>query len=400
MRDEVDDRPDRPRPRADRGVIGLIPAIIAVLVGAAAAAVTIVAVSANKSNTKDPDVYLGINDVNATRDAHGRPHVHIKYRVAVSGERPAFFTPEARVECYVLEAGQRGRAFIGETSIFVAESRSRDGALTITPAESDSDIQGPVRVRCDVSRSGRTYFAKTVTVDVPGPNDGSAKDVADPTQYAGVYQVTFKRVSGIPLNCDPPTRKRTFTVKALSSSTFSLELGGPGSESIGISSFDATLTKTAQFSGQVYLNPTDGDWKGLLTGTFSKSGATATVRGRFDRDDGHCAFEFEGSTSASSSAGGVAISLEEIPGVDGCTAELSTTHIKAGPVTFTVTNNTFGFAQIFVYDAEHNLAANNKKDIPARGGTGTMSATLVTGTYDVACDGPGAEDKTVQLVVD
>ena len=105
MKDDVNGRLGR----TDRGVIGLIPAIIALVVGAAAAAVTIVAYNANKSKHKDPEVYLAVNDVNATRDAHGRPHVHIKYRVAVSGERPGPFTPEARVQCYVLEAGQRWR---------------------------------------------------------------------------------------------------------------------------------------------------------------------------------------------------------------------------------------------------------------------------------------------------
>jgi hypothetical protein len=272
--------------------------------------------------------------------------------------------------------------------------------LTITPAEADSDVEGAVRVRCEVSRAGRGYFARTVTVNIQGSTDGSTGQVADPTLYEGVYQVTFTLVSGIALNCDPAKRKRTFTVKALSSSTFSLELGGPGSEVIGISRFDATLTKTAQFSGPVYLNPTDGDSKGLLTGTFSKSGDVSMVRGKFAKDDGHCVFDFDGSSSASSGAGGVAISLDDIEGVDGCAPTLRTTHVAAGPIKFTVTNNTLGFAQVFVYDAEHNLAAYNKKDIPARGGRGTMSATLVAGTYDVACDGPGADDKTVQLVVE
>jgi len=72
----------------DRGVIGLIPAIIALLTGAAIAAVTLVAVTASKSTTKDPDVYIAVTDANATRDAKGRPHVQIKYKVAVAGNRP------------------------------------------------------------------------------------------------------------------------------------------------------------------------------------------------------------------------------------------------------------------------------------------------------------------------
>jgi hypothetical protein len=120
MEHDVEVRRDRRRARGDDGVIGLIPAIIALLVGAAAAAVTIVAVSRSTSRI-EPKVYLAVNDVVATRDAHGRPHVHIKYRVAVAGDRAGAFTPEARVTCSVVEAGGRSRVFIGEAGLFVAD---------------------------------------------------------------------------------------------------------------------------------------------------------------------------------------------------------------------------------------------------------------------------------------
>ena len=81
-------------------------------------------------------------------------------------------------------------------------------------------------------------------------------------------------------------------------------------------------------------------------------------------------------------AGVFAISLEDIPGVDGCTAVLAADKVKAGKVTFSVTNNTLGFAQIFVYDAEHNLVGNNSGTF-LKGGKVTFTSQLVTGQHDV-----------------
>jgi len=168
----------------------------------------------------------------------------------------------------------------------------------------------------------------------------------------------------------------------------------------GITSFDTTLTKTAQFSGQVFLIPGDAVWNGLLTGAFSKTGDVASIEGKYVRGDGHCDYDVVGNIVKSVDAGVIAISLEDIEGVDGCQRVVSTSHAKAGHASFKVTNNTLGFAQVFIYDAEHNLAGYNKKDIPKRGGSVKFTADLVAGTYDVVCDGPGSEDKTIQLQVE
>ena len=220
------------------------------------------------------------------------------------------------------------------------------------------------------------------------------------TTNEGVYQVTMTLTQGIDSNCEATVRHRKFTVKALSPSTISLEISGLGTDVIGITSFDTALTKTAQFSGQVFLIPGDAVWNGLLTGAFSKTGDVTSVEGKYVRGDGQCDYDFVGKIVKSADAGVIAISLEDIDGVDGCQPVLSTSQAKAGHVTFKATNNTTGFAQVFVFDAEHNFVAQNKKDIPKRGGSVKFTADLVAGTYDVMCDGPGSEDKTIQLQVE
>lgn len=75
--------------------------------------------------------------------------------------------------------------------------------------------------------------------------------------------------------------------------------------------------------------------------------------------------------------------------------------VKAGTITFKATNNTFGFAQVFVYDTGGNSVAHHDKDIPQRGGgviefTGELSA----GNYTVHCDGPGGDDEPTPLVAE
>ena len=272
--------------------------------------------------------------------------------------------------------------------------------MTVTPPESANDLEGPARVRCEVSRAGRGYIAKVTTVNVPGPSGASSGSTVDAHDYEGVYQVTMTLTQGIVANCEVATRHRTFTVKALSADTISVEINGEGTGSLGITRFDTTLTKTSQFSGQVFLIPGDAVWNGLLTGASSKTGDVASVEGKYVRGDGHCDYDVVGSVTKSADAGVIAISLEDIEGVDGCQRVVSTSHAKAGHASFKVTNNTLGFAQVFIYDAEHNLAGYNKKDIPKRGGSVKFTADLVAGMYDVVCDGPGSEDKTIQLQVE
>ena len=56
---------------------------------------------------------------------------------------------------------------------------SRDASMTVTPPESANDLEGPARVRCEVSRAGRGYIAKVTTVNVPGPSGASSGSTVD-----------------------------------------------------------------------------------------------------------------------------------------------------------------------------------------------------------------------------
>jgi hypothetical protein len=379
----------------DWGVIGLVPAIIAVLVGVAAGAVTLIAVRSNDGGKPvEADVAVVVGKVVGTRDARGRPHIQIPYTVAVGDARAEVFTVESRVTCSVFEDAGRHRVVIAETRIFAAAGRSREGTLVVTPAETDSDLTGPVRVQCDAERGSKRFHAPAVQVVIPGTD----APIDEAQQYAGKYDVVFTRTRGIESNCDQ-VKRRTVRIAAVSGSQISIEVAGAGNEGIGISAVTVSISRTAQFSGEIFLDPGEPEWRGLLAGRFSKESGTSTVRGTFTRDDGRCTYDFVGSLATAPTPGALVISLEDIPGVDGCQAELSETSIKAGSITFRVTNNTFGFAQIFIYDSERNLAAHNKDNIPERGGTKSFVATLAPGTHYVQCDGPGGEDKTVELTV-
>lgn len=385
----------RVSPHDDRGVIGLIPAIVMLVLGGAAAAATIAIYNATKPKPIVESVYLEVTDTNATRDASGVPHVQIKYKVSVAGERPASITPDARITCYVVT---ESRTISGQASLFVDAGSNKFSQLTVTPRSEDSAIEGSARVSCDVLRDGHGYKAKPVTVTIPGPNTGAPGGV-DANTYVGKYDVTFTLTNGILDNCQAATRHRTFTVTARSKTAITIEVGGLGTEVLGISRFDSNLSATAQFSGAMFLNPGESIWSGFSNGAFATANGIQSVSGNYVRDDKHCTYSFTGLREVAAAAGSISISLDDIDGVDGCKPTMSTLTTTAGKATFKVINNTFGFAQVFIYDGERNLVANNDKTIPERGGSVMMTAQLVAGSYTVTCDGPGSADQSVTLTV-
>ena len=385
--------------RSERGEITLVGAIIAVLIGAAAAATTIAVVKRSDGNTQ-PEAILVVNSFSGSRDANDLPVITLEYTAAF-GEVFELRGKQlnAEVHCAAQEQVAQPRIFNGDTTFTVLSGTRHDGVITISPGPANKDLNGTVRVRCELWRNGVRVAAKTVDLNVPAPRDsGGQPPGLDLDRYAGAYDATFTLVTGISSNCDASVRRMRLTVKVIGDARISVELTGQEAL-LGISSFATDVSPTLQFSGTLLLEPGNAEWSGLLTGGFATVSRAPTISGRFTRDDGHCIYDFV-ATQPSATSSAVAVSLEQIPGVDGCRPRLDRQSVASGTITFRATNNTFGFAQAFIHDNNGTLVGHHDEDIPERGGTIEFTARLAKGSYDVSCDGPGGLDEKVTLVVD
>lgn len=382
----------------DRGEITLIGSIIAVLVGAALAGGTIYVAT---REDKSPQAYVEVTAASASRDADDVPLITITYKSAfadVASLRNKQLSIE--VHCFADQSSPR-RSFNGDTLFTVLSGTSHDGALTISPGPQNKDIKGAYRVKCELWRDDKRV-ATSRAVDLNVPEAGSTQPPTggiDVSEFVGVYRGTFKLVTGSTADCDAESANREVTISDRGKGKIGVELDAPGNE-VGISSFEATVSPALQFSGELLFSPLDDTSIGPFAGRFEREAGNPVLKATFTRDGPRCAYEYKG-TMGSSGASVVVMTLEEIPGVDGCRAVLDKTRVKAGTITFKATNNTFGFAQTYVYDAGGNYVASNDKDIPRRGGgVIEFTAELSPGNYMVTCDGPGGDDEQTRLVAE
>lgn len=395
------------RIRDDRGELSILGAILSLLAGAAIAGGTIYATKSDSNAVANgPRVYIRVDTATAIRTNDDRPQFQIKYYAAVEPDNsgPAPWTGESRVSCFAIERDGRKRAFIGETSIFVFPSQNRAATMTIVAPQTDSDASGAFAVACEMTREGRSFRSGLVDVTVPeskssggGSQIGGGAFNVEP--YLGSFRVTFTRTEGIDLNnCKPESQGRNIEVSKNSTGIvvklLSAATGG------AVTGFDAAVSPTGQFSGELYFNAADNASKGLVTARFEERAGKRWLSGKFVRDDHHCTFTFEGLKEELTNTGTVTVTLQDIPGVDGCKPVVSPSHAMAGNVTFKVVNTTSGFAQMFVYDDQNNYVTNNEKDVPSKGGSVTFQATIRAGKYSIACDGPGSDDKSVPFTLD
>lgn len=288
--------------RDDRGVISLLGGAIALAIGIAVGVATFYGADAWRKHQaqKNSATSFSLMSASANRNGAGEVQIVTLYSAAFPD---GVADGSATVTCVAKQdLGDRILTLSGEGQQKVVPGGSVSGGLVIAPGPSKKDIKGAFTVTCTMVRPGAANPSTTAgfVVAVPEAEQPQAPAVGL-AAVIGKYTVTFETVVGNATECQIAPR-RTMTVSAAIDSAEAkprvhVELSGDPDLFPAISSVDADLTRSGQYSGELSVVPGYPHWFGLMTGQFGPNSTPPKLTGRFKVSQYSCEYTFSGEKS-------------------------------------------------------------------------------------------------------